>query len=207
VFGRVHNHDDLPMKAAQAVVSALDLMGIPGAVLESAGKPVASNRRLERLIPGVIRGSDERLQLANAAADEIFGDALTKLRQGRGESGRSIPIPAAGTSPPVIIHLFALNGLASEAFSEALSLLAVSHIARRDAPSIPIIQGLFDMTPAEARIAQAVAQGHTLEAIATRLGLSRQTLRSQIRAALAKAGCKRNIELAALLGGMGSTAG
>jgi DNA-binding CsgD family transcriptional regulator len=176
--------------------------------LDASGQVVASNRRLERLIPGVIRESTERLQLANVAADNLLEDALAKFPQeGRRDPAPSIPIPAARGWPPVIIRLFALDDMVSEAFHSALALVTVTIVSPRDAPAIPIIQGLFDMTPAEARVAQAVAQCHTLDAIATQLGLSRQTLRSQIRGALAKAGCARNIDLAALLSGVGSTTG
>jgi DNA-binding CsgD family transcriptional regulator len=196
------------VKVARATVAALDLVGVPGAILDAAGQVIASNRRLERLIPGVIRQSTERLQLANVAADELLGDALAKLSQeGRGDPAPSIPIPAARQWPPVIIRLFALDGIASEAFFGPLALVVATIVAPRDPPAIPIIQGLFDMTPAEARVAQAVAQCHTLDVIAVKLGLSRQTLRSQIRAALGKAGCGRNIDLAALLSGASSTGG
>jgi DNA-binding CsgD family transcriptional regulator len=202
----------IPVKVARATVAALDLVGVPGAILDAGRQVVAANRRLERLIPGVIRESTERLQLADVAADELLGDALARLpeklsQEGRGDPAPAIPIPAARQWPPVIIRLFALDGMASEAIHDALTLLTATIVAPRDAPTIPIIQGLFDMTPAEARVAQAVAQCHTLDAIATQLGLSRQTLRSQIRGALGKAGCARNIDLAALLSGVGSTAG
>jgi DNA-binding CsgD family transcriptional regulator len=201
----------IPVKVARATVAALDLVGVPGAILDATGQVIASNRRLERLIPGVIREATERLQLANVAADELLGDALAKLPEklshGDGDPAPAIPIPAARQWPPVIIRLFALDGIASEAFHSARTLVTVTIVAPRDAPAIPVIQGLFDMTPAEARVAQAVAQCQTLDAIAIQLGLSRQTLRSQIRGALAKAGCGRNIDLAALLSGVGSTEG
>jgi DNA-binding CsgD family transcriptional regulator len=203
---------NIPVNVARATVAALDLVGIPGAILDLSGQVVASNRRLERLVPGVIRESTERLQLANVAADELLGGALAKLSRKISlevsrDPATSIPIPAARQWPPIIIRLFALDGIFSEAFPGPLALFAVTIVGPREAPAIPIIQGLFDMTPKEARVAQAVAQCHTLDAIATGLGLSRQTLRSQIRAALGKAGCARNIDLAALLSGAGSTAG
>jgi DNA-binding CsgD family transcriptional regulator len=195
-----------PSRTAQTAVAALDLVGIPAAVLEHAGRPIASNRRLERLIPEVIREHRERLQLVNAAADGQFEDALARLaNKQNGEPVRSIPIRASGTLPPMIIHMRGVEGVLREPCSGALALVVVTIVAPRQAPPIPIIQGLFGMTPAEARIAQAVAQCQTLDAIAAGLGLSRQTLRSQIRVALAKAGCQRNIDLAALLSGVDAT--
>jgi len=192
-----------PSRTAQAAVAALDLVGIPAVVLGHAGRSIASNRRLDRLIPEVIREHKERLQLVNAAADGQLQETLAWLATKQdGERLRSIPIRASGTLPPVIIHMLGVEGILREPCSGALALVTVAIVAPRQVPAIPIIQGLFGMTRAEARIAQAVAQCQTLDAIAAGLGLSRQTLRSQIRVALAKAGCRRNIDLAALLAGV-----
>jgi DNA-binding CsgD family transcriptional regulator len=201
-----HGPDNEPClsRTAQAAVAALDLVGVPAVVLEHAGRPIASNRRLDRLIPKVFREHKERLQLVNAAADGLLEDALARLATGQ-NSECSIPIRASGTLPPMIIHMLGVEGILREPRSDALALVTVAIVTRREAPPIPIIQGLFGMTPAEARIAQAVAQCQTLGAIAAGLGLSRQTLRSQIRVALAKAGCQRNIDLAALLAGVEAT--
>ena len=200
-----HGPDNEPClsRTAQAAVAALDLVGIPAAVLGQAGRPIASNRRLERLIPEVVREHKERLQLVNAAADGVLKDALAGLaNEQNSERVRSIPIRASDTLPPMIIHVLGVEGILREPRSGALALVTVTVVTRRESPAIPIIQSLFGMTPAEARIAQAVAQCQTLGAIAAGLGLSRQTLRSQIRIALAKAGCQRNIDLAALLAGV-----
>ncbi len=201
-----HGPDNEPClsRTAQAAVAALDLVGIPAAILGHAGQPIASNRGLDRLIPEVIREHRERLQLVNAAADGLFEDALARLAT-RQNSERSIPIRASGTLPPMIIHMLGIEGILRESCSGALALVTVTTVTRRQAPAISIIQGLFGMTPAEARIARAVAQGQTIGAIAAQVDLSRQTLRSQIRGALAKAGCQRNIDLAALLAGVDAT--
>jgi hypothetical protein len=47
-----------------------------------------------------------------------------------------------------------------------------------------LLQGLFDLSPAEARVARGIAERQTLEAIADDLGISRETvaLSAQIRA-------------------------
>jgi DNA-binding CsgD family transcriptional regulator len=62
-----------------------------------------------------------------------------------------------------------------------------------------MIQGLFDLTSAEARVARAIAQQKTTEGIAAEFSVSRETVRTQIKSVLAKTGFKRKSDLAALL--------
>jgi DNA-binding CsgD family transcriptional regulator len=62
---------------------------------------------------------------------------------------------------------------------------------------------LFNLTPAEARVARAVAARDTIDSVAAALNLSRETVRSQLKAALAKIGVVRQIDLAVMLAGAG----
>ena len=67
------------------------------------------------------------------------------------------------------------------------------------------MKSLFDLTPAEARIASGIARGDTPEALATDGDVAISTVRSQIRRVLEKTGCSRQADLAALLARIGST--
>ena len=69
-------------------------------------------------------------------------------------------------------------------------------------PDAELIAGLFDLTPAEARVARGVAEGLTLDAIGNKASISRETVRSQLKAVLAKTGVNRQADLAALLAGL-----
>ncbi|WP_375269400.1 hypothetical protein, partial [Phenylobacterium sp.] len=70
------------------------------------------------------------------------------------------------------------------------------------APAADLLRSLFDLTPAEARIAQGVARGQGLEDLAEAGGVSLNTVRNQLRRVLEKTGCARQAELAALLAGV-----
>jgi DNA-binding CsgD family transcriptional regulator len=74
-----------------------------------------------------------------------------------------------------------------------------AQVAPRDIPSDAVLQGLFNMTPAEARVTRAVAQRCTIAETARRLELSQETVRSQLKAALAKTGLSRKLDLAVML--------
>ncbi len=70
-----------------------------------------------------------------------------------------------------------------------------------EVPKAEVLQGLFDLTPAEARVARGIAECQSVEGIADLLGVSRETIRTQLKAVLAKTGTGRQVELAALLAG------
>ena len=70
------------------------------------------------------------------------------------------------------------------------------------APPIELVQSLFDLTPAEARVARKLTAGETVEEIASCGSISLATVRTQVRRVLEKTGCRRQAEVVALLGGI-----
>ena len=69
------------------------------------------------------------------------------------------------------------------------------------APSQQLLEGLFDLTPAEARVARAIADGDNIEKIAQGSGIARETVRAQLKNIFAKAGTHRQAELVRLFSG------
>ncbi|RYE84758.1 MAG: response regulator transcription factor, partial [Hyphomicrobiales bacterium] len=62
-----------------------------------------------------------------------------------------------------------------------------------------LIHSLFDLTPAEIAVSQAIAAGQTAIQIAATTGRSVATVRNQLRSAMSKTGSTRQIELALLV--------
>lgn len=67
-----------------------------------------------------------------------------------------------------------------------------------------IVAGVFGLTPAEARVAVAIAGGRTVEAIAVEHAVSVSTVRSQLRGVFEKTGTTRQAELVSLLANLSS---
>jgi DNA-binding CsgD family transcriptional regulator len=70
------------------------------------------------------------------------------------------------------------------------------------APPVELVQSLFDLTPAEARVARGLASGKTVTDIATDSGVSRETIRTQLGRVMEKTGCNRQADVVALLTGI-----
>jgi DNA-binding CsgD family transcriptional regulator len=166
------------------------LIGFPAVVLGSRGRPLAANRLFENLMRGVTCDRGERLVFADRSTDTLFAAALLEL----GTSSR------AGTvrSPPMILRLITLRAGGQDVFG-ASSILVVTRLDPPAAPAAELLQGLFDLTPAEARVARGIGEGRTIDTIAEMFGLSRETVRSQLKAVLGKAGVGRQADLVAIL--------
>ena len=114
---------------------------------------------------------------------------------------RSLPIAGREGSPPTIAHLVPIRRSARDVFANISAILILTPVVPAAVPTADVLQGLFDLTPAEARVARSVVERQTVETIATSLGVSRETVRTQIKAVLAKTGAARQGDLSALLGG------
>jgi DNA-binding CsgD family transcriptional regulator len=197
-----------PFEAARAAVTGLDLIGVAAAALARSGAPIALNSHFERLIPDVAQERGSRLKLADAVADAILGDAVARLASEHDQRrARMIAVPASGAHPPIVMQLFSIRGALRELLSPAYGLLIAVPLIAKEPPAAAVLQSLFNLTPAEARVARAAAQRQTIAAVAKAFGLSPETVRSQLRAALAKAGLARKGDLAAMLAGLPMSAG
>jgi DNA-binding CsgD family transcriptional regulator len=77
----------------------------------------------------------------------------------------------------------------------------VTPVDRAAVPTAEVLQGLFDLTPAEARVARGIGQAETIDTLAEATGVNRETVRSQLKAVLAKTGTRRQAELGLMLTG------
>jgi len=67
------------------------------------------------------------------------------------------------------------------------------------APSAALLARVYGLSRAEALVAQGIAQGESLEEVATRLQIKITTARSQLGSIFAKTGTRRQAKLVVLL--------
>jgi DNA-binding CsgD family transcriptional regulator len=171
-------------------------------VLYRGGKLLAANDLFEQLMPSFFQDRHERLSLADLAADTLLADALGRRSLATGGMAvNSIPVAATESHPPLILHLLPVCGAAHDVFMRATSLLVVTPVDRAIVPKAQVLQGLFDLTPAEARVARGIGEAQSIETVALSLGVSNETVRTQLKAVLSKTGLSRQQELISLLAG------
>jgi DNA-binding CsgD family transcriptional regulator len=192
----------LDLQRAAAITQALHAVGLPAAVLRRGGRLHAANDLFQAFIPSVIADLDRRLSLTDAAADALFAEAMTRISvHGAAGGACSIPIAKRDDKPPLIVHLIPVRGAANDIFTNSAAIVVVTPVDRSVVPSAEVIEGLFDLSPAEARVARAIGEGVSVSAFASRQKLSRETVRTHLRSIFAKTGVARQAELAALIAG------
>ena len=191
----------LELQRATGTVAGLELMGLAAAVVADNGCLRAANGRFEALMPEVFRDHRAGLALAHPPADALLQAAFDAVCKGRSAATMSVPLPAAEGRTPMIVHLSPVRGAAHDIFARSAAILVVTPVAIAEVPSARILQGLFDLTPTEARVARALGEGMTIEAVAATHAVAIHTVRNQLRSIFSKTGVKRQADLVGLLKG------
>lgn len=191
----------LGWERCRASVDALNMAGLPAAVLGQGGKVLAANTLLSGFSPEIRIGPADRLELSSETkVANLLAHLQQRERTGRRAlQGASIPMPSSRTHPPFVAHLFPIRGAGRDVFTGAELLLYLTPVIQQRGPPTEILQALFDLTPAEARVAGAIAQGRTVNDIAGALSVQPNTVRVQLKSIFAKTGVSRQAELASLL--------
>jgi DNA-binding CsgD family transcriptional regulator len=191
----------LGLEWARVAAEALGLIGLPAAVVTYSHRLVVANKLLQQLIPHVVQDRQSRIGLADRRADAMLVQSLLELQNHAGEPVRSIPIAATPERPPSIVHVVSVRGAANDIFMAALYVLVIPTVARRGIASTQVIQCLFDLTPAEARVARGIAVGKTVGEVAQEAGLAAATVRNQLKSVFGKTGVSRQADLVGILAG------
>jgi DNA-binding CsgD family transcriptional regulator len=113
--------------------------------------------------------------------------------------GRSIPVAGTKQAPPFVIHVVPLRGAGLDLFTGAMSIVFATPVVPNSSAAPELLQALFDLTPAESRIAGQVTEGKSIEQIALSNGVSHNTIRTHLKSIFSKTGVQRQAELVSLL--------
>jgi len=185
----------------RAASEALELIGLAAAVVSRSKRLMNANALFQQLIPAQVQDAAPRMRLADAKADGVLNFALDRvMMQPETRDIFSLPVPAVEGAPAFALHVIPVRRAANDIFAEASCFLVATPVQRREAPPVSLLQGLFDLTAAEARLARALASGQTLTEAATQFGLQTASLRTQLKGVFAKTGLSRQSDLVGLLG-------
>jgi len=188
----LHDKIELGAMAIDALALAMLIVDDKGTILHlNAGAECLLNNKVSGLtgIPGRLSAADPvnknrlaALILAATGYPAVGGAMLLN-----GEQTRQVfvtPLPAA--SP------FAKN------WQTPLALVLVIE-AGYTLSTLQLLGKLYNLTPAELRVASALLAGHSPEQYALEAGVSRTTVRSQLSSLFRKTGTRRQSELVAVL--------
>jgi len=191
----------LQLERARMASETLAALGLPALVLNEQGKVLAANSLVDSLQDCVCWRALDRVSLKDGTANKFLHDAIAAIDV---ESGRlrSFPVRDAGAEAMMVAHVIPIRLSARDIFARCAAALVLTSVTVPQAPPVELVHSLFDLTPAEARVARNLAAGKTVEDIASDGGVSLATVRKQVRGVLEKTGCNRQVEVVALLTGI-----
>lgn len=192
----------LKLEMARNAVDTLSALRLPGAALSASGRVVVANAAFETLMPKSVVDVGGRLGLAPRAAGSTFHGIFESDRS-KVPHGSSFPLRFAEQEAVAVVHILPLVRDARDIFAAATRLVFVTGLGVAPGAEPGVLEGLFDLTPAEARVARALAAGSSIAEIARRSGLSPGTVRVQLKAVFRKTDTRRQVDLVRLLGGLG----
>jgi len=149
------------------------------------------------------------LRSANAKLQELIGQAVaTSAGKGRDAGGALLLPRRAGR--PLSVLVCPLNAETMPfGFPSPLAIVFVRDPDKAAVAGVQALRRLFNLTPTEARLAQALVSGRSVDDFAETNRISVQTARTHLKNLMAKTWTRRQGELIALLlnGGIDTQAG
>jgi len=179
-------------------VQILEQLGLPAAAVKSDGTVTIAGQMFDAGSATMTTRMRDKIALHDARAQEMLSNALAHIRTSGG-GVLSIPLRERGELVRKVLHLVPIKRSAHDLFVAADAMLVVSESSDQPPNRGGVLQALFDLTPREAQVAAAIAQGRTVREIAALHGASHETVRNQLRVVLAKTGCGRQSDLTRLV--------
>jgi DNA-binding CsgD family transcriptional regulator len=194
----------LQLESARAAGETLAALGLPAIVINEQGKAVIANSLIDKVSAYVSWRAFDHISLKDKAADKLLHDAIAGIDTAK-IGVRSFPVRDAETQAMMVAHVVPIRLAARDIFVRCAAALILTPVALPQAPPIDLVQSLFDLTPAEARVAHGLASGKTVNDMAGDSGTSHNTVRTHVRGVLEKTGCNRQAEIIALLTALSPT--
>jgi DNA-binding CsgD family transcriptional regulator len=187
------------------VLNAFDLINEPALSISCTGLVFEMNRSASDLFDADFRVRNNRLYIRDGTASQ----ALERMLLERPVENDIPPLSSAPIGnvivarrenrKPILIKVLPVPGAARAPFVGARAILVLRDLDTVRRSALDVLSVAFSLTAAEAKVASLIAAGSSPEEIASKQQVSRETIRSQIKAIFAKTGTHRQSELAALV--------
>jgi len=199
-------HFRLSVLRAQSagVESALDLLPIGVILLHPSGAIVHLNRSATALVAendGLLAthvGLRAQLPTESALLTETIRKAISNSN-GKGVSAGTTVLVSRRGRPPLQIQISPIHNSIVKTSQRVAAIVFVNDPLRPHRPNQGLLRMRYGLTPAECRVALLLSDGHPPRRIAEIVGVTDNTVRSQIKSIFSKTGVGRQSEMIRLL--------
>jgi DNA-binding CsgD family transcriptional regulator len=192
----------LQLERARTATQTLNAIGLAALALDEKGKVLAANALVETMADHVQWRARDHFSLKDKSANQLLRSAMEAIERSGGGGVRSFPVRNNLMMVTLVAHVIPIRLSTRDLFVRCAAVLVLTSPTLPQAPPVDLVQSLFDLTPAEARIARELAGGKTIQEIATQSRLSSNTIRTHVSRVMEKTGCNRQANVVALLTGI-----
>jgi DNA-binding CsgD family transcriptional regulator len=203
---RIHRRFGDARHEQRALREVLDRLPSGVILLDKDSRAVLSNRSADQILAleDGIRLDHGRPRLDDAAQDRAFQQLLAEAAQLRALRGRSygktlsVLRPSGRRSYPLMVGPLLAPPPGTD-LREAVAIVFIADPEGSQISTTEVLEGLYDLTPAEADLLRLLAEGRSLEEVAEQRGVTMNTARSQLKQVFAKTDTRRQGELVRLV--------
>jgi DNA-binding CsgD family transcriptional regulator/PAS domain-containing protein len=183
--------------------TALDALSTSVFFVDCDGRVHYANQSAEALLRdgAHITVAAGRLMPSDPAVRAALADTLLRTRSSDPElGGRGIGIPLAGSdrAPTVAYVLPLMASVAQSLYRPATAAVFISNQVSVPPPS-SVLETLYDLTPAEARVMLHISAGKSIADVSDTLGLSQNTVKTHLSRVYGKSGTNKQSDLVKLV--------
>lgn len=193
---------DMAELARATFAEVIDTITTPVLLVTRGMRVVHANPAAETLIAerGLLHLSGGFLSCRSAPASAALGIAVEQAINDEAAMGRKgLGIPLWSEAGPMgALHVLPL---ARDRYVQGAEPVAAIFVSRSDTPFVAPTQlaaALYGLTPAEAKVFEYIATGHTVDETSENLGVQRSTVRTHLLRVFGKTGTGRQVELVQL---------
>lgn len=192
-------HMAVEQRGAELAARALDTLGAAAFLFDRNGRVIAISDAAAQLAhsQSFLRLKQGALTATDAACDASLQRAIHQVCRPATPLSAPHPVVLRGPSGMIAADLAPLPPDGRAFGNGAMAILVVPRMAAREKARVRIVTA-FGLTAAEADITLQLSEGATLRAIAHARRASIQTVRSQLKAILAKSGARTQTQLVAM---------
>lgn len=194
----------LDLKAIEVACFESTLAALPNGIvlLDAETRVIHANVAAEAMLKAqdLIRLGNSRLKLRDEAATRALAEAVSASLDGRsGQRGMGVPARSR-IGAGAFLHVLPLKHGIIRGSLDARAVVAVFITSTDAPPRLPAdaLGLLYDLTPAEVRICELIAEGRTIAETAQHIGVAASTARSHLLRIFVKTGTNRQPELVRL---------
>ena len=189
----------LDLERARIAGETLQLLGLPAFLLNERGGVVFANHLATTLGDYLQWRAHDRIAFKDVHVSSFFEHLVSSIDRKQVKPPVQSFAVQNEDGRVMVAHLIPIRGAARDIFARCASVLVMTSTRPRQVPSAELIQSLFDLTPAETRVARGLASGQSADEIAQAAGVSINTVRTQVRGVLEKTGSRRLADVIVLL--------